>query len=153
MTAATGSSSREGTTVDGLDAVAARTTIALGGGPTRAGRQFAEATLASWGVAPVGVAADNVRLVVAELLANAVQHAGGPVEMTLSAAGAAVRIEVVDGGAALPLSRPPHDAARPSGHGLFIVERLSTSWGVAAHPTGKTVWAVLPLPGSTPTPA
>ncbi|MCU7826589.1 ATP-binding protein [Kitasatospora sp. DSM 101779] len=121
-------------------------TIALGGGGrTRAGRRFAEATLVHWGVDPAGLAADNVRLVVAELLANAAQHAGGPIEMTLSLFGADVRIEVVDAGPGLPRSRRPHDAARPSGHGLFIVERLSSSWGVMEHPAGKAVWAVLAL--------
>ncbi|MEV8100228.1 hypothetical protein [Kitasatospora sp. NPDC085879] len=44
-------------------------------------------------------------------------------------------------------SRPRRHRPDQTGHGLFMVRRLSTAWGHQAHPNGKTVWAELHGPG------
>lgn len=80
-------------------------------------------------------------LVVSELVTNAIQAAD---ECTLSAwfaAGiGAVRIEVTDTARGAPAIRPLGDG-RAGGHGLRIVDHISTRWGVVEHDLGKTTWA------------
>jgi hypothetical protein len=39
------------------------------------------------------------------------------------------------------------DLERVGGVGLLVVERVSTAWGVAPFPGGKTVWASIAAPG------
>jgi hypothetical protein len=36
--------------------------------------------------------------------------------------------------------------AATSGHGLGVVAAMATRWGVETVPSGKAVWAELPLP-------
>ncbi|MFE3286234.1 ATP-binding protein, partial [Streptomyces sp. NPDC059233] len=84
-------------------------------------------------------------LVAAELLANAADHAGGILRLSLEHHGTLLQIAVTD-----PSPEPPHMGEhRPHairGHGLFIVDRLTLSWGSRREGAGKTVWADLPLP-------
>jgi anti-sigma regulatory factor (Ser/Thr protein kinase) len=113
-------------------------------GQVRLGRAFASRALSDWGAPGGGPAvAEDARLVVSELLSNACRHAGGPAELVLSLTGGTLRIEVLDGSPALPSPRMPHDASRPSGHGLHLVQRLSSAWGVTGRADGKSVWAEL----------
>jgi hypothetical protein len=59
-----------------------------------------------------------------------------------------LRLEVVDSGTGEPAPRTPHQAGRPGGHGMFIVQRLCLDWGVirTGDQPGKTVWAELAAP-------
>ncbi|MFD9909162.1 ATP-binding protein [Streptomyces sp. NPDC059063] len=119
-------------------------------------RDFTREALHAWGWLPaVGAdrraAAEDVLLVVSELVTNACLHAEGPDELWLSCDNGrkVLRIEVSDRGAGQPAPRTPHRAGRPGGHGMFIVQRLCLDWGVVRTPgcTGKTVWAELGAPG------
>jgi len=78
---------------------------------------------------------DDAGLLVTELVANSVRHgAGDRVHVSLEPApGGALRCEVVDEGHGFePQARsaPPGEAG---GYGLFLVEKLSSSWGVENH--------------------
>lgn len=85
----------------------------------------------------------DVRLLVSELIVNAVRHAGvgadGFVLLQVDVATDKVRVAVADGG---PGFIPPSDqitgeAASDSGWGLFFVSQLADRWGVEA---GGQVW-------------
>lgn len=116
-------------------------------------RDFARQALHDWGWLPASTAdrraaAEDVLLVVSELVTNACLHAGGPDELRIARTPKALRVEVADGGAGQPAPRTPHRAGRPGGHGMFIVQRLCMDWGVVRVPgePGKTVWAELAAP-------
>ncbi|MER7765847.1 ATP-binding protein [Kitasatospora sp. NPDC096140] len=87
-----------------------------------------------------GVAADVV-LLVAELVANAMLHGDGPLELVLDAAADRLRVEVSDRSPAMPAPRLPHQPALPGGHGLVIVQRIADRWGAEPHSQGKAIWA------------
>ncbi len=82
-------------------------------------------------------------LVAGELLANAHNHAGGPCSLDLDCAQGRLRIQVTDRSPERPHPVLPHRAERIGGHGLYIVDRLSASWGSTPASGGKTVWAEL----------
>ncbi|MEU1472304.1 ATP-binding protein [Streptomyces sp. NPDC005761] len=116
-------------------------------------RDFARQALHDWGWLPAAnadrrAAAEDVLLVVSELVTNACLHADGPDELRIACTPKALRVEVTDGGAGQPAPRTPHRAGRPGGHGMFIVQRLCLDWGVVRVPDepGKTVWAELAAP-------
>ncbi|MEU4090422.1 ATP-binding protein [Streptomyces aureus] len=116
-------------------------------------RDFARQALHAWGWLPAAsadrrAAAEDVLLVVSELVTNACLHAEGPDELRISCDNKVLRIEVSDRGAGQPAPRTPHRAGRPGGHGMFIVQRLCLDWGVVRAPgvAGKTVWAELGAP-------
>ncbi|MEW1718692.1 ATP-binding protein [Streptomyces sp. NPDC093109] len=116
-------------------------------------RDFTRQALHDWGWLPAPTAdrraaAEDVLLVVSELVTNACLHAEGPERLCVAYGTKALRLEVTDRGAGQPAPRTPHRAGRPGGHGMFIVQRLCLDWGVVRTPgaTGKTVWAELAAP-------
>ncbi|CAL9434481.1 ATP-binding protein [Streptomyces sp. enrichment culture] len=116
-------------------------------------RDFTRQALYDWGWLPAATAdrraaAEDVLLVVSELVTNACLHAEGPEELRVSLHAKVLRLEVEDRGAGQPAPRTPHRAGRPGGHGMFIVQRLCLDWGVTRAPeaAGKTVWAELAAP-------
>jgi len=116
-------------------------------------RDFARQALYAWAWLPAATAdqraaAEDVLLVVSELVTNACLHAEGPDLMVLSCDNKVIRVEVSDRGTGQPAPRTPHRAGRPGGHGMFIVQRLCLDWGVVRTQgvTGKTVWAELGAP-------
>ncbi|MEU6366071.1 ATP-binding protein [Streptomyces sp. NPDC046931] len=116
-------------------------------------RDFTRQALYAWGWLPAATAdhraaAEDVLLVVSELVTNACLHAEGPQELRIACDNKVLRIEVADRGAGQPAPRTPHRAGRPGGHGMFIVQRLCLDWGVVRVPgvSGKTVWAELGAP-------
>ncbi|WP_371548777.1 ATP-binding protein [Streptomyces sp. NBC_00554] len=116
-------------------------------------RDFARQALNAWGWLPAATAdrraaAEDVLLVVSELVTNACLHAEGPEELRIACDNKVLRVEVSDRGAGQPAPRTPHRAGRPGGHGMFIVQRLCLDWGVVRTPggVGKTVWAELGAP-------
>ena len=83
---------------------------------------------------------EDARLVVSELVSNAIVHAGTDIEVNVLVRSDAVRIEVTDLGGGVPR------AARSRGderRGLPIVEALGGRWGVLQLGAGKTVWCEL----------
>lgn len=116
-------------------------------------RDFARQALYEWGWLPAAsadkrAAAEDVLLVVSELVTNACLHAEGPDRLLIAWDNKVIRVEVADKGAGQPAPRTPHRAGRPGGHGMFIVQRLCLDWGVQRTPgqVGKTVWAELGAP-------
>jgi anti-sigma regulatory factor (Ser/Thr protein kinase) len=92
---------------------------------------------------------DDARIVVSELVANAVRHARSipnvGLTLSLEVGGDAVRLAVTDGGSAtLPTILHPPDLAL-SGRGLTIVRTLTSEWGVREGSDGNTVFGVLPV--------
>lgn len=79
-------------------------------------------------------------IVIGELLTNAYSHGEPPFRVSISAhrGGHLLRLAVDDGATA------PHTTWSP-GKGLFVVRGLCRTWGVQPNPTGKTVWAELPV--------
>ena len=83
---------------------------------------------------------ETLRLLVSEVVTNAVRHGGqdDPVEVNASW-DLNVRVEVVDHGDGFaPLPRAP-DAEEPGGYGLFLVGSLAGRWGVESN-DHTTVW-------------
>jgi anti-sigma regulatory factor (Ser/Thr protein kinase) len=76
---------------------------------------------------------------VSELVTNAMEHGEGDVTVTIRCPGERLRVEITDGGAALPARRYAMPGAL-SGRGLEIVERLAVAWGWEPLPVGKRVW-------------
>jgi anti-sigma regulatory factor (Ser/Thr protein kinase) len=76
---------------------------------------------------------DQAELLVTELVTNAVRYgAGDTVRLLLDDTDAGgLRCEVIDDGHGfLPLARPIDEREFEGGWGLYLVERMSDSWGV-----------------------
>ena len=89
---------------------------------------------------PDSVKLDDVVLVVSELTTNAVIHAHSPFVVRVEVAIDSVRVEISDENCERPTMS---DGAQSSlrGHGLLIVDRLASEWGVVTTPAGKVVFA------------
>ena len=82
----------------------------------------------------------DVRLLVSELVTNAVRHArGDAVRLVVALKGTMLRIEVHDPGNGFVLKPPPDDPLRASGWGLVLVEELADRWGIDHDPRTR-VW-------------
>ena len=82
----------------------------------------------------------DVRLLVSELVTNAVRHAGGEaVRLIVALTGGTLRIEVHDPGHGFVHRPPSDDPLRASGWGLVLVEELSDRWGIDHNPRTR-VW-------------
>ncbi|MED7821158.1 ATP-binding protein [Streptomyces chiangmaiensis] len=132
---------------------ARRLSLAGESGVVPLARDFTRQALYAWGWLPAAgadqrAAAEDVLLVVSELVTNACLHAEGPDELWIACDNKVLRVEVSDRGAGQPAPRTPHRAGRPGGHGMFIVQRLCLDWGVLRTPgvAGKRVWAELGAP-------
>ncbi|MFG2935046.1 ATP-binding protein [Streptomyces sp. NPDC048282] len=120
----------------------------------RLARLLATQQLTEWGWPASCTASESAALVVAELAANAVTHGrvrGRCFRLSLAVdAPDTLRVEVADPRG----DRPPRprtaavaDLTAESGRGLLLVDALATRWGSVPYPpSGKTVWACLPLP-------
>jgi anti-sigma regulatory factor (Ser/Thr protein kinase) len=124
-------------------APARRYELALPADPTapRQARALLQEAATDWGV-PDELYHDAA-MVVTELVANAVDHARTASTLTLGLDDKALSIAVRDGNVGQAPRPRPVDPTAPRGRGLQMVEALAVSWGVTAHPDGKTVWAVL----------
>lgn len=108
---------------------------------------------AVWGVEQVELA----EVVVSELVANAVLHGWGIVQLRLFDTAPGLRIEVEDGNPEPP-RLVPHRPLGEGGHGLHVVGEVAR-WGWSPTRSGKLVWAHLQPgedtggPGTTTPPA
>jgi anti-sigma regulatory factor (Ser/Thr protein kinase) len=89
---------------------------------------------------------DAVRLLVSELVTNAVRHAGArggeKIGVFVQSSDATIRIEVRDHGIGFELPQPAPVPGADGGYGLLIVDRLSSRWGIE-HNDESVVWCEL----------
>ena len=88
-------------------------------------------------------ASDTLRLLVSEVVTNAVRHGsnGQPVELHASW-NSEVRVEVSDHGEGFTPAPRLGALDEPGGFGLFLIGRLADRWGVDTD-DGTTVWFVM----------
>ena len=105
-----------------------------------AARRRAQTVLSSWDIR--GEHAEDVLLVISELVANAVDHARTWLTVTIKQDAGSVLVAVSDGCDRQPQLQP-HDVQARRGRGLQLIDTLSVNWGtIATLPgPGKTVWA------------
>jgi hypothetical protein len=126
-------------------------------------RHFAVSRLDGWGGA---VLADDVGLVVSELVTNALRHSGGfafsrraregrgpgMLADPIGLAPTTIRLRmlheapwvlcgIIDSSPAAPRRKEP-DYIAETGRGLHLVESFSIRWGWCGLPQGKIVWAL-----------
>ncbi|MFF0450847.1 SpoIIE family protein phosphatase [Streptomyces sp. NPDC004609] len=115
--------------------------LSLEPGEAARARRLVAGQLRRWGLAAVG---PTVELLVGEVVANAVRHAGGDrAELRLVRSGTLL-CEVSDDDHTLPvlLDCGPDDER---GRGLRVVGSLAREWGASRTAGGKTVWFEVPL--------
>jgi anti-sigma regulatory factor (Ser/Thr protein kinase) len=84
---------------------------------------------------------DDLRLVVSELVTNAITHAQTPFTVVLERAGPSVTLTVQDLSPLVPVMGAA-DTMDGGGRGLVIIDVVSSEWGVTSRPGGpKSVWA------------
>jgi anti-sigma regulatory factor (Ser/Thr protein kinase) len=93
-----------------------------------------------------GVQRDDVRLLVTELVTNAIRHGEGAsgVVMYLAESVGRVRIEVCDGGEGFGFSRAARPDGAVGGLGLRLLDLTADRWGIAGD-DGTCVWFELDL--------
>jgi serine phosphatase RsbU (regulator of sigma subunit)/anti-sigma regulatory factor (Ser/Thr protein kinase) len=135
---------------DGADFTARASLAPEPTAPSRA-RSFTRGALRAWGLPDAVV--DDAVLLVSELVANAVQHAGTELEVHVRLApetSPGVEIQVTDQhpARALPATTTsPGNADAERGRGLLLPSALASVWGVTYTAAAKTVWFRLPVPG------
>jgi anti-sigma regulatory factor (Ser/Thr protein kinase) len=92
---------------------------------------------------------DAIELVVSELVTNAMKHAGlqpdDRIQLVAERSHDQIRIEVWDAGAGFEPPEPdPSLLMKPSGWGLYLVDRLSDRWGTSRE-AGTRVWSEFDL--------
>ncbi|KUL33846.1 hypothetical protein ADL22_32055 [Streptomyces sp. NRRL F-4489] len=93
---------------------------------------------------------DTAELVVAELLANAVQHAGGgPIVAGACLSDDRLLVEVMDTSPVVPAVGLAGVAAE-NGRGLFLVAALADRHGIEPATPGKRCWAQFKVGASLP---
>ncbi|MEV0937578.1 PAS domain S-box protein [Streptomyces phaeochromogenes] len=105
------------------------------------GRAFLTKALTSWDCTTT---ADDARLLLSEILTNAVQHAQGPLGLHLCRTATELTVEVSDHSPHLPQPRLAAEDEE-SGRGLILVRALADTWGVRPTDEGKTTWFTLAL--------
>ncbi|MFG2603997.1 ATP-binding protein [Streptomyces sp. NPDC048514] len=113
-------------------------------------RRWARSRLAGSGIAADEPLAENLILLVSELVTNAVVHTGRPAVLRLSlpdpatrtAPSATVRVEVADTCSRAPVPRCAGGDAT-GGRGLALVDCLADRWGWSPEGAGKSIWCEL----------
>lgn len=89
------------------------------------------------------VALDDLRLLITELVSNAILHAAySPddcIRVRVTGRADLVHAEVIDCGGAGDIALRPFDPYSPGGFGLHLVDELSDRWGVR-HDGATCVW-------------
>jgi anti-sigma regulatory factor (Ser/Thr protein kinase) len=86
----------------------------------------------------------DVRLLVSELVTNALRHAGltddERIALEVGVTATAVRVEVTDHGRGFDPSAVPTDPEAAEGWGLYLVATLSDRWGAESNGDSTRVW-------------
>ncbi|MEU6318313.1 ATP-binding protein [Streptomyces sp. NPDC047009] len=104
-------------------------------------RNLASRQLSAWGLEDLE---DSTKLIVSELVTNAVRHASGPIGLCLKRH-KVLTCEVSDTEAYAPRPRRASPVDE-NGRGLGLVAQMSRSWGSRLESGGKVVWAEQDLP-------
>ena len=106
--------------------------------PSSAGeaRRLVRTTLEGWRLDDL---VESATLLVSELVANSVLHAGTTIRVLVRRANGRVRVEVHDGNERAP-ARKHYSTLSTTGRGLLLVERMASDWGVEPSAGGKYVW-------------
>lgn len=105
-------------------------------------RKFVDDTLGRWNCDEL---VDTIKLLVSELVTNAVVHAHSEVELAVQLRRETVRVEVIDAADTVVHRRDAADEAQ-SGRGMALIEALSSAWGIDTLLSGKSVWFEVALP-------
>jgi anti-sigma regulatory factor (Ser/Thr protein kinase) len=109
--------------------------------------------------------ARDLELLVSEVVTNAVRYGRpdrhGDLQIRIEVDSEMINVHIVDAGSGFspPSSPRPRFERGPGGFGLFLLDQLSSRWGVERDETGFRVWFRLPRPGTdeargrTPRPA
>lgn len=108
-------------------------------------RRLAAAQLAEWGLDSL---IDTAQLLVSEVVTNAVQHAAGPILLSLRQYPTTLRCDVEDADPRAPQRTAGSDEAE-SGRGLVLLDALTVAWGSRQTRVGKSIWFELQLPRHT----
>ncbi|MDO0933231.1 ATP-binding protein [Streptomyces sp. DG2A-72] len=104
-------------------------------------RQRLAGAIRAWGAFLKPELLETAELVAAELITNAVRHAGkGPISAGARLSDARLLIEVTDTSPDVPQVGLP-SADEEGGRGLFLVAALADRHGFDPMPTGKRCWA------------
>jgi anti-sigma regulatory factor (Ser/Thr protein kinase) len=85
---------------------------------------------------------DAAELMVSELATNSIKHAQSPFTLVIDRSPAMISVEVHDTGGGHPTLGSPQPW-EPIGRGLYIVDLMSSAWGVIKSDHGKVVWFTL----------
>ncbi|WP_240634533.1 MULTISPECIES: ATP-binding SpoIIE family protein phosphatase [Streptomyces] len=102
----------------------------------RHARNLAAGQLAEWGLEGL---VDDMKLIVSELVTNAVRHSAGPIRLRLIQHHV-LTLEVADDDVNSPRMRSARTVDE-HGRGLALVAQLSRRWGTRPAQDGKVVWA------------
>jgi anti-sigma regulatory factor (Ser/Thr protein kinase) len=80
----------------------------------------------------------DVRLIMSELVTNAVVHGEGPITLRLTVEGELIRGEVVDEGGGFEREIRERGSDEVGGRGLLLVASLAHRWGV--HEGSSHIW-------------
>ncbi len=101
-------------------------------------------------LAPRSPLRDELTLLVSEAATNALLHSSsghdhGTFTVVYRISPDRIRVEVHDGGAAVPPRRRVHDLESVTGRGLELFEALADRWGYRGDERGRVVWFELDL--------
>lgn len=101
-----------------------------------AARRFVEETLDTATAADV---IETATLLVSEVVANAVIHAGSVLDLKVWVDSDRLRVEVADSMPVAPVLKQG-STDTTTGRGMFLIDALADRWGTDVHERGKTVW-------------
>ncbi|MFG2356767.1 ATP-binding protein [Streptomyces sp. NPDC048521] len=111
-----------------------------------AARHQAVSAIAGWDAGLGTEVVHTAKLLVSELVTNAVQYSGTTsVSLAVCLDGTVLRIEVCDASPVLPQPALP-DADSEGGRGLFLVAALADRYHAEPTEAGKRCWAEIDLP-------
>jgi PAS domain S-box-containing protein len=95
---------------------------------------------------------EDLRLLVSEVVTNAVRHASttpdDAIEFTARAGNGRVRVEVTDPGAGFRYDGPSGALDTEGGWGLYLVDRIADRWGIESDPSTRVWFEIVDRPMS-----
>ncbi|MGJ7439847.1 ATP-binding protein [Aquipuribacter sp. MA13-6] len=102
----------------------------------RQARRWVTERMSGYGLEPL---CDAVELLTAEVVTNALLHAGTQLSLHVRRQGSGVHVEVMDG-SSVPPHRQHFSRTATTGRGIGLLDDLADEWGWRPEKAGKTVW-------------